>query len=827
MVNWLSSHFQQHWARYLIGLFVLFQFGDVLFGEGTLSTFQNSPAGFVYHIPKHNAVFEGGSLNRFKRQHTSNRAFWDRPMVYDPNIKASGDLLFSGEFPWFNPYLGLGVPLFANGVGSTFFIGSLLMGIVNSVYWDWVYLGLFFISGLMTYQIFHRFYFFEKTASLIGTLIFLSSGLFAPQMSNGGESFNIYCFIFAIYFVEIFRASRSEKGQLASAFAVVLCLTQSSYAGMSEGTVANYFMICGYLLIRSRWYSWQQVWRSGLWIFFIFVTALLLSAPYLSALYYNSTLMSGGHLVGHITIPVYYLADIFLPYLRGWIENEFFPPEFPNHLNVIFLGILPLNVFLLRITQSLEFRNMRSWLIFFLLVVFYLSQSFGSKFFTLNFVEYIPIVNKIFFFRFFAGFFAFVVCLLTTKVLHDLRNGKWETIRYRFFALLWIGVVLYFLYMNHMAEFAAEWKNDPAVSSQFLDWNKTNTASVVCFALLFSLWIPWFRRYRWWSAILKQWNILLLSSVFIFSSYQFSKSFFHKYDAFQETPVISFLKQKLEDGEWFRIYSQNLYFPSTAAGYGVPDIRYMIPITPQNTTDVLQAVFGEYGEGRIVGDRFESILELDGLETYNHPGFDILNVRYFIFGASLGKFPSGPRFREAFRSKNAVIIENLNVKERFFFVSEWEMIPERRPLLQTIRDNPQILFKKALLYMKPIWPNLNLPTASSTLPPRLLRHTNHSYRLEIQLRQPQILVISDTYYEGRKASINGQEISVQSVNGGMTGIPLPAGKYQLEIRFEHSFFTFSLSLFILGCLIVLIAFFVGWKTYFHDFFKTIFRLNSI
>ena len=246
----LKTHWKQHWAKWIIVLFVLFQFGDVFFGQGTLGTLQNSPAGWVYEIPKYHGLFEGGSLNRFSREHTGARVLWDQPLVNDPVIKASNEILLSGEFPWINPYLGLGIPLFGNGVDSTFFIGTILMAFLNSLYWDWVYLGLFLIAGLLLFQVFHRYYALEATASLVGTLLYLSSALFAPQMVNGGENFNIYCFTFGIFFIEVFRAAQRKQTKLASAFAIILCITQSSYAAMSEGTVATYIMLCAYLLLR-------------------------------------------------------------------------------------------------------------------------------------------------------------------------------------------------------------------------------------------------------------------------------------------------------------------------------------------------------------------------------------------------------------------------------------------------------------------------------------------------------------------------------------------------------------------------------------------------
>lgn len=337
--------------------------------------------------------------------------------------------------------------------------------------------------------------------------------------------------------------------------------------------------------------------------------------------------------------------------------------------------------------------------------------------------------------------------------------------------------MLYLWFLNDSATYVGIINQDPAQAAQLIKWNRVNTTAVIVFALIFSIWCPFFQKSRWGPYLRKYWGACLITLVFIFSSYHFSKSFYRKWDAFAVTPTIAFLKQKLKEGEWFRIYSSNMYFPSTAAGYGIPDIRYMVPITPQNTVTVLRAVFGKYGDGQIEWDRFESIHELDGMQTYHHPGFDLLNVRYFIFVPREDVFPSrtlfregyreqepdilhalpflnpadqslpsGPNLRELYRGEDATVFENVDAKERFFLVSEWEVFPELKTLIRTIRANPQILFKKALFLNPPVWPQLDVMPASTNHPPRLLARTNHSYRLEIQLNQPQILVISDTYY---------------------------------------------------------------------------------
>ena len=815
----LRLHWRRHWSRYLIAIFVLFQFGDVFFAEGTLNTLQQSPATWVYKIPEYHSWLEDSFLNRFPSRNTGHRALWDRPLANDPVIKAANELLLKGEFPWLNPYLGLGIPLFGDGIAPIFFIGNLFFMFINSQYWDWFYLGLFFLSGWFLLRIFH-YYHLDAKAALIGSLTYLSSGLFAPQMTymNAGEALNIYLFVFGIYFIERFRLAKRWYARLAGAFAIIFCLTQTVYAAFPESTVANFFMLCAYLLLRLKLKPWYHLRQSGLWIFFIFFIALLLSAPYLLVLNHNADLMLYSHKVGHTTIALRYFPELFLPYFRGSGQNDFFPFAFPNQLNVIFIGVLPLIAILLAGCHLSKFWNKQPWIGFFLIFVFYLSQSFGPEETNLNFVGLIPIVDRIWFWRFFSSLYVFAACLLTAKVLHHLLKGKLTVVGYPFIGLLWSGVLLYYIFYRSVI---SELAPDPLSSSAFFQWNQTNTIFVVGFAILFSLWLPWIQQIWRGYGFRKMWGIVLVAAVFMYSSYHFSKNFFHKQDAFAEKPVIAFLKQKLDNGELFRVYSPNQYYPSTMAGYGIPDLRFLVPIAPKNLISILRNVFGEYARGRVESDGLQSLLELDGGNTYNHPGFDLLNVRYFIFHPDHKAMPTGKKFREIFRNKESVIIENLDAKARFFLVSEWEIFSYENPLLQTMVENPQGLFTKALLLDPPVWPDLEVMSVSDNLPPRLITRTNHSYRLDIHLKDPHYLVISDTYYEGHYATILGQRLPVQQVNGGMIGVAIPAGHYHLYLRFEHPFFLPGLLLFILGILMMVILAFVVWKK--HS--SSIFPLN--
>ncbi|MBF0278460.1 MAG: hypothetical protein HQM13_11735 [SAR324 cluster bacterium] len=259
------------------------------------------------------------------------------------------------------------------------------------------------------------------------------------------------------------------------------------------------------------------------------------------------------------------------------------------------------------------------------------------------------------------------------------------------------------------------------------------------------------------------------------------------------------------------MFSPNLFFPSTAAGYGVPDLRFNAPVIPATLAEAYTHIFGDYVKGQLRVDRLESINELDGGDTYKHPGFDLLNVRYFVFDSKHDTLPTGPNFKEVFRDNKTIVIENLDVKERFYFVSQWQVFSARKEYLGAMRADPQRMLKTAFLQEIPRWPKLDLLTASADLPPQVIKKTNHSYLLKIQLKEPRFMILSDLYYDAHQAYIEGNKIVLQPVNGGLIGIALPAGHYQLDLRFEHPARLLGLLLLSMGLVTLLLVWWIGMK----------------
>ncbi|HKK25199.1 MAG TPA: YfhO family protein, partial [Gracilimonas sp.] len=83
--------------------------------------------------------------------------------------------------------------------------------------------------------------------------------------------------------------------------------------------------------------------------------------------------------------------------------------------------------------------------------------------------------------------------------------------------------------------------------------------------------------------------------------------------------------------------------------------------------------------------------------------------------------------------------------------------------------------------------------STSTL--EITNYTGPEITLEISRNDPGFLVLSEVYYPaGWSATLNGEEIPIYKTNYFLRGLEIPAGKHQIELRFEPHSYTIGTTL---------------------------------
>ncbi|MEK7518272.1 MAG: YfhO family protein, partial [Patescibacteria group bacterium] len=167
------------------------------------------------------------------------------------------------------------------------------------------------------------------------------------------------------------------------------------------------------------------------------------------------------------------------------------------------------------------------------------------------------------------------------------------------------------------------------------------------------------------------------------------------------------------------------------------------------------------------------------------------------------------------------IYQNLNYLPRAFLVEGYRILKEEQDfsrVVQDIRDKTFHPAKEVLLYEEP-WNKESLESrvqSEELIKTRnknnkkqdevsIVDYRNNSITLSVNTDRPKILVLSETYYPGWKAYVDGQEKKILKANFAFRAIPLSAGQHEIEFIYDP--WTFKIGLYItLATIISLLSF---------------------
>jgi len=87
----------------------------------------------------------------------------------------------------------------------------------------------------------------------------------------------------------------------------------------------------------------------------------------------------------------------------------------------------------------------------------------------------------------------------------------------------------------------------------------------------------------------------------------------------------------------------------------------------------------------------------------------------------------------------------------------------------------------------------------------VLRYAAHEVELEVDGSAPAFLVTSEVHYPGWRAWVDGREQPLVLTNGAFRGLPVPAGRHQVRMRFAPRILWCGLLVCALGVVLPLLA----------------------
>jgi hypothetical protein len=181
---------------------------------------------------------------------------------------------------------------------------------------------------------------------------------------------------------------------------------------------------------------------------------------------------------------------------------------------------------------------------------------------------------------------------------------------------------------------------------------------------------------------------------------------------------------------------------------------------------------------------------------------DLLNVRYSIKPASV--VDPGAVYQDA----KWKVYENPSAYPRGWVVHDTLLEPSHEAVFRRI-GQPGTNLRRLAIVETPL-PNRLQPTEQPDEPVRFRSYDADGMELDVDAGSAGLLVLSEMYYPGWVATVNGKDARIYQVDGAFRGIAVPAGSSRIALTYVPTSFRFgaAVSLMTVACVITgcLIAF---------------------
>jgi hypothetical protein len=752
-----------------------------------------------------------------------------------------------GSFPLWNPYQFSGQPFFANPQhGMLYPLNILFFLLPFDIAFNAIIILHFFLGGLFTY-LFLKDLKVNSAGALVSGLIFMLSGYL---LSVHSLLTILLSSIWTPLIMMFFRRAIHGQGLRNEIFTAIL-ITISFLGGGMEIVYGNFFVLCIMVIFSNPPYLppllkggkerggvpiyWGRI-RSLLTVSILF---LLLSAvqlfPFIEL--FHHSIRGNGISYQEATIWSFAPKDIllfFLPDAYGyfldmkkyWTVQCWFKTLYTGGLPFI----LSLIYFLMphrRMSPSEEAdrrgkrRSNKTLFLVLMLFSIFLSLGHYNPFYFFVF-KYVPFLNGI---RYPAKFFyVFILTLSITAGLGFQRVLEFskESGNRRIKSLLTISSLICVLILSVLLlgyreiEHFLKLREIDYPQFNLLSVNLYNAKRFFFYLALFFLLIRIGNEAKW-----KRWAKILLI-LFLVADLFGNLGFYGKEKTgnyFQKTKALETISS---DKDWFRVFSTaKTISQDTTIISGEPDALNILKEKSLPSINLLFQLCDIWGIDVIrvkrVDDLYRGFTNTPSISATHL--IDLYGVKYITSVTPLeekSKYEliyanleglQGKR-KDLLKDNTIKLYKNLNPLPRAWLVKDYKVM-DSIAILSKMMSKDFRPDREVLLEENPPHPMPSAEPRMRSFAPRgggrasgvnLLSETNNRLVLGTKADGNCLLVLSDTYYPGWKAFVDGKETKIYRADYTFRGIPLSAGTHQVEFVYDPLSFKLGIGATILGIL---------------------------
>jgi len=665
-----------------------------------------------------------------------------------------------GEIPFWNPNSFSGNPHLANYQSAVFSPFNLLFFMFPFVEaWSLLVLLQPLLAAVFTYVLLREFK-ISKAGSAVGSIAFMFCGFMVVWMAYGTLSFAILFLPFSLFAIERWF---NKKGKLPLVV-LTLSIPLSFFSGHFQTSL--YFLAFTTLFL---FFKILQNRKIILPIIAAFVLGVLISLVqiipsiqfYLESTRSEIFLNQGG-------IPLFYLINLFSPDFFGnpVTRNDWFGyyAEWAS-----FVGIIPLMLSLI------AFNRKNKTIVFFsiisIVVLLLAIDSPIQRFITDLKIPVISTSNPTRIIVLLSFSLSVLAGFGFDKLKEFVDRGLVKKVLPLFFAIaVLISGVWFMLFVS----------NAP---SENLEISKRNFILPTLIFIIFSLIA--------FTGTIRRQGLLLFLILFLvaFDSLRFAQKwmpFDPKELVFSDTPVIAGIAENIGFGRIFGNFGANI-----DTYYGFPSIEGYDPLYIERYGEFIRSSGnGEFtsAERSVVrlprrGEFTDRVLDLLGVSLIFHPIADTNQS----WAYPVWENPN--RFVPVFNDGNFEIYRNHTALERVRLFYNFEIIKEKQEIIERFYSR-DFDFRNVLILEEEPNVNSKFKIQNSKLDKRpegsvkIISYTPNVVTIEAKTEAPALVFLSDNFYPGWKAFVNGKETKILRTDYSFRAVVVPEGESIVEFGYK-------------------------------------------
>lgn len=669
------------------------------------------------------------------------------------------NMLKTGQIPFWNPYSFSGNPHLANYQSAAFSPLNFLFFIFPFIdAWSIAVLLQPFLAGVFTYFLMREFK-VSKEGSIISSIAFMFCGFIVVWMAYGTMSLAVSFLPLSLLALE-----KSFK-KINSVWLLILSLSIAFSFFSGHFQTSLYFLIFTGIFLIFKIIQTKDIQKTFPILVSIILGIIISLIQILPSIeFYLYSVRSEIFISKEIGIPFHYLVTIFSPDFFGnpVTRNDWFGyyAEWSS-----FIGIIPLILSLFALIGKKRVLP----IFFFCAGVLFLLLAVNSPISNLIGFLKIPVLStsnptRIIF------LFSFSFAVLAGFGLDNLKElflkKEFKKIIPPF---LIIGLLLMLIWIL-------------LLTSNIMPLDKAQIAkrNLILPSLLFAGSIIAIS----FSIINKK--LILLSIFYLlfsvsFDSFRFVQKwmpFDPKELVFANIPIIDAIKKNIGYGRYFGNLGDQVNY------YGFSSIEGYDPLYISRYGEFIQsASSGKFmkAERSVVkidrnGKYINRVLDLLGVSLIFHPRADTNQ------GWAYPVWKNKERYTVIYKDDKFELYKNNSIIPRASLFYDYEVILKKEDILKRFY-NDQFDFRNKVIVEEDI--NLDKKLGNGSV--KIVEYSPNKIKIEVQTNKKAILFLSDNYYPGWKAKLNGEEVKIHRTNYTFRGVIVPKGKSIVE--FYYSLFS--------------------------------------